>query len=79
MSAASWLQATDFECQKSLLNMKARCSHSPKLHVHHIIVNVKIAKYMDYHTTFVVILLSPFSSLVSQNQMSVSSGCLEYR
>ena len=76
MSAASWLQATDFECQKSLLNMKA---HSSKLHVHHIIVIVKIAKYMDYHTTFVVILLSPFSSLVSQNQMSVSSGCLEYR
>ena len=52
MSAASWLQATDFECQKSLLNMKA---HSSKLHVHHIIVIVKIAKYMDYH--FVVILL----------------------
>ena len=77
MSAASWLQATDFECQKSLLNMKARCSHSPKLHVHHIIVIVKIAKYMDYN--FVLILLSPFSSLVSQNQMSVSSGCLEYR
>ena len=74
MSAASWLQATDFESQKSLLNMKA---HSSKLHVHHIIVIVKIAKYMDYH--FVVILLSPFSSLVSQNQMSVSSGCLEYR
>ena len=76
MSAASWLQATDFEFQKSLLNMKA---HSSKLHVRHIIVIVKIAKYMDYHTTFVVILLSPFSSLVSQNQMSVSSGCLEYR
>ena len=77
MSAASWLQATDFEFQKSLLNMKARCSHSPKLYVHHIIVIVKIAKYMDFN--FVVILLSPFSSLVSQNQMSVSSGCLEYR
>ena len=74
MSAASWLQATDFEFQKSLLNMKA---HSSKLHVHHIIVIVKIAKYMDYN--FVLILLSPFSSLVSQNQMSVSSGCLEYR